>query len=114
MHKSLITTIAAFTTAVLFTVTATNAATYKFSFQSNDAELTATGEITVDAADQVTGVSGIISGLVNETISAVAAIADIMYETARMVDRNIRKLLVYRDFIRELYMGFPSPIRLIV
>ena len=73
MHKSLVTTIAAFTTAVLFTVTATNAATYKFSFQSNDAELTATGEITVDAADQVTGVSGIISGLTNQTISAVAA-----------------------------------------
>ena len=73
MHKSLITTIAALTTAALLTVTAANAATYKFSFQSSDAELTATGEITVDAAEQVTGVSGVISGLVNQTISAVTA-----------------------------------------
>jgi hypothetical protein len=55
MHKSLFTTIAALTTAALFTVTVANAATYKFSFHSSDAELTATGEITVDAADQVTG-----------------------------------------------------------
>ena len=71
MHKSLFTTIAALTTAALLTVTAANAATYKFSFQSSDAELTATGEITVDAADQVTSVSGVISGPVDQTISAV-------------------------------------------
>jgi hypothetical protein len=69
MHKSLFTTIAALTTAALLTVSVANAATYKFSFHSSDAELTATGEI--DAADQVTGVSGVISGLVDQTISAV-------------------------------------------
>ena len=34
---------------ILFSVTVANAAVYKFTFQSNDAELTATGEITVDA-----------------------------------------------------------------
>jgi hypothetical protein len=35
---------------MLLTVTAANAAVYKFTFQSNDAELTATGEFTVNAA----------------------------------------------------------------
>jgi hypothetical protein len=73
MHKSLITKIAAMATAALFTITAANAATYKFTFQSNDDELTATGEITVDAAEQVTAVSGVISGLTDQTISAVTA-----------------------------------------
>ena len=73
MHKGLITTIAAMATAALFSVTTANAATYKFAFQSSDAELTATGEITVNAAEQVTGVSGVISGLVDQTIAAVTA-----------------------------------------
>ncbi len=73
MHKSLITTMAAISTAALLTVTTANAATYKFTFQSSDAELTATGEISVNAAEQVTGVSGVISGLTNQTISAVTA-----------------------------------------
>jgi hypothetical protein len=73
MHKSLANTIAALTTAALLTVTVANAATYKFSFQSSDAELTARGEITIDAADHVTGVSGVISGLVDQTISGVTA-----------------------------------------
>ncbi|HEY3621781.1 MAG TPA: hypothetical protein VGL12_05190 [Roseiarcus sp.] len=73
MRKLLVTTIATLATAMLFTITVANAATYKFTFQSSDAELTATGEITVNAAEQVTGVSGIISGLTNQTISAVTA-----------------------------------------
>ena len=73
MHKSLVTTIAALTTAVLLTVTTASAATYKFTFESSDAELTATGEFTVDAAEQVTSMSGVISGLVDQTISAVTA-----------------------------------------
>jgi hypothetical protein len=60
-------------TAMLFSVTEANAAVYKFTFQSSDAELTATGEITVDAAEQVTAVSGVISGLTNQTITGVAA-----------------------------------------
>ena len=52
-------------------MTAANAATYTFTFRSTDAQLTAKGEITVDAVDQVTAVSGVISGLVNQTITAV-------------------------------------------
>ena len=62
MRKTLVTMIATLATATLFTFTASNAATYKFSFQSSDAELTATGEFTVNAADEVTSVSGTISG----------------------------------------------------
>ena len=58
MRKTLFTMIAALATATLLTVTTSNAATYKFTFQSSDAALTATGEFTVNAADQVTGVSG--------------------------------------------------------
>lgn len=73
MHRTFITTIAAITTAVLFTMTTANAAVYKFTFQSNDAEMTAAGEFTVDAADRVTGASGIISGLTNQTITGVTA-----------------------------------------
>jgi PEP-CTERM motif len=55
-------------------MTTANAAIYKFTFQSNDAQLTATGQFTVNAADEVTGVSGAISGLLtNQTISGVTA-----------------------------------------
>jgi PEP-CTERM motif len=72
MRKTLVTTIAALSTAMLFAVTAANAAVYKFTFQSNDAELTATGEFTVNPAQQVTAVSGVISGLTDQTITGVA------------------------------------------
>jgi hypothetical protein len=73
MRKTLFTMIAALATATLLTVTTSNAATYKFSFQSSDAELTATGEFTVNAADQVTSVSGAVAGLTNQVISGVTA-----------------------------------------
>jgi PEP-CTERM motif len=73
MRKVLVTTIATLATAMLFTMTTSNAATYKFTFQSNDAELTATGEFTVNSANDVTGVSGATSGLTNHTISGVTA-----------------------------------------
>jgi hypothetical protein len=73
MRKTLVTMIATLATATLFTFTASNAATYKFSFQSSDAELTATGEFAVNAADEVTSVSGAISGLTNQVISGVTA-----------------------------------------
>ncbi len=76
MRKTLVTTIAALSTAMLISVTAANAAVYKFTFQSNDAELTATGEITVNAAEQVIAVSGVISGLTDQTISGVGANPD--------------------------------------
>jgi PEP-CTERM motif len=73
MRRTLVTTIAALATAALFTITTSNAATYKFTFQSNDAELTATGEFTVNSANEATGVSGAVAGLTNQTISGVTA-----------------------------------------
>jgi hypothetical protein len=73
MLKTLVTTVSALSTVMLLNATAANAAVYKFTFQSSDAELTATGEITVDPAEQVTAVSGVISGLTHQTISGVAA-----------------------------------------
>ena len=73
MRKTLITMIPTLATATLFAVTAANAATYKFTFQSSDAELAATGEFTVNALNEVTSVSGAISGLTNQAISGVIA-----------------------------------------
>jgi hypothetical protein len=73
MRKTLVTMIAALATATLLTATGSSAATYKFNFQSSDAELTATGEFTVNAADEVTSVSGAISGLTNQAISGITA-----------------------------------------
>jgi peptidoglycan hydrolase CwlO-like protein len=69
MRKTLVTTIAVLTTAMLFSMTSANASIYTFTFQSSDAELTATGEFTVNAADQVTSVSGAVAGLTNQVIS---------------------------------------------
>jgi len=71
MHKTLTTTIASLAIAMLFTASAANATVYKFTFESFDSELTAAGKMTVNAADEVTGVSGTILGLVNQTISSV-------------------------------------------
>ena len=73
MRKTLLTMIAALATATLLTVTASNAATYKFTFQSSDAELTATGEFTVNSVNEVTSVSGAVAGLTNQAISGVTA-----------------------------------------
>jgi hypothetical protein len=73
MHKSLVTTIFSLATVALFSITTAHATIYKFTFQSDDAELTATGQFTVDAAEQVTNMSGAISGLTNQTISGVTA-----------------------------------------
>ena len=68
MRKCMVTMIA----ALLFGASTANAAVYKFTFESFDSELTAAGQFTVDMAGQVTGVSGTISGLADQTISAVA------------------------------------------
>ena len=67
MRRNIVTTIA----AMLFTISTANAAVYKFTFDSFDSELTAAGQFTVNATGQVTGVSGAISGLANQTMSAV-------------------------------------------
>jgi hypothetical protein len=73
MRKTFITMIATLATATLLTITASSAETYTFNFQSSDAELTATGEFTVNSANEVTGVSGAVAGLANQTISGVTA-----------------------------------------
>ena len=64
--------LAAAVAAAVFAPAVVNAAVYKFTFESFDTELTAAGEITVNTSDDVTGVSGLISGLANQTITAVA------------------------------------------
>jgi hypothetical protein len=73
MRKTIVTMIATLVSATLLTMNASSAATYKFNFQSSDSALTATGEFTVNAADEVTGVSGTVAGLTNQTISGVFA-----------------------------------------
>jgi hypothetical protein len=71
MHKTLTTIIASLTATMLLTASSANATVYKFTFESFDSELVATGEITVSAADEVTAISGRISGLVDQTISSI-------------------------------------------
>ena len=71
MRKTLVTMIATLATATLLTITASSAATYKFDFQSSDAQLTATGQFTVNSANEVTGVAGALAGLTNQSISGV-------------------------------------------
>jgi hypothetical protein len=67
MRRNIVTMIA----AMLFTISTANAAVYKFTFESFDSELTAAGQFSVNASGQVTNVSGAISGLANQTMSAV-------------------------------------------
>jgi hypothetical protein len=62
--------IASLATAMLLTTSSADATVYKFTFESFDSELTAAGEMTVNAADEVTAISGEISGLVDQTISS--------------------------------------------
>src|ERR1700760_4279332 len=73
MRKTLFTMIATLATAALLSISASSAATYKFDFQSSDAQLTATGQFAVNSANEVTGVSGAVAGLTNQTISGVFA-----------------------------------------
>ena len=72
MLRNLIGVIASSAVALLIQFSGASAAVYKFTFQSNDAQLMATGEITVNAAEQVTAISGVISGLTNQTISGLS------------------------------------------
>ena len=57
--------------AAVLAPAAANASVYKFTFESFDSELMAGGQITVNTDGEVTGVSGVISGLADQTISAV-------------------------------------------
>jgi hypothetical protein len=63
--------LAAVVAAAVFAPAMASAAVYDFTFESLDAKLAATGEIAVNTAGQVTGASGLISGLTDQTISAV-------------------------------------------
>jgi hypothetical protein len=67
----MITMVASTATLMLFTASPTSATVYKFTFESFDSELTATGEIKVNAADEVTAISGRISGLADQAIGPV-------------------------------------------
>ncbi len=71
MRKNFFTTIAALATSIMLNVSAASATVYQFTFELNDAQLTATGHIAVNPAGDVTGVSGAIDGLTNQIISAV-------------------------------------------
>jgi hypothetical protein len=71
MRKTFFTMIAALATAMMLNVSTANATVYKFTFESNDVLLTAAGHIAIDAAGEVTGISGAIAGLTDQTISAV-------------------------------------------
>jgi hypothetical protein len=71
MRKTIVTAFASFVMAALLPASPGNAAVYSFTFSSSDVELTATAEITVNGSDEVTAISGKISGLVDQTITGV-------------------------------------------
>ena len=73
MRRILVTLIVTLSSAALLTITPSSATTYTFNFQSSDAELTATGQFTVNSANEVTFVSGAVAGLTNQAISGVTA-----------------------------------------
>ena len=71
MNKTMTTMIASIATAILLTVSPAHATVYNFTFESFDSKLMATGAMTVNAVGEVTGISGQISGLVDQTISLI-------------------------------------------
>ena len=73
MHKALATVLAPLVAAILSTASPANATVYRFTFESFDSELIATGEMTVDAAGEVTAISGQLSGLVDQTIGSIVS-----------------------------------------
>ena len=76
MRKTLVALFAALATAAILPATAANATVYAFTFTSFDGQLTATGQMTVNPSDDVTSISGTISGLVDQTISGVVGRAN--------------------------------------
>ena len=71
MRKTLTTMIASMAATMLLTSAPASAKLYRFTFESFGAELTAAGDIAVNAGGEVTAVWGSISGLANQTISSV-------------------------------------------
>ena len=72
MRKTILTLFGSLALAAVFSASTANAAAYRFTFESFDDQLTAEGQFTVNASDEVTAVSGKISGLVDQTITGVA------------------------------------------
>ncbi len=73
MSKTFVTLFAALAIMAILPAADANATVYAFAFASFDGQLTATGQMTVDASNDVTAISGTISGLVDQTISGVVA-----------------------------------------
>ena len=73
MNNTLVTRLAALVAAAVLTASAADASVYRFDYESAGDALNAAGAITVDAFGEVTGISGTISGLVDETISGMVA-----------------------------------------
>ena len=76
MRKTFVALFAALATAAILPATAADAKVYAFTFTSFDGQLSAAGQMTVDASDDVAAISGTISGLVDQTISGVVATAN--------------------------------------
>jgi hypothetical protein len=72
MIKTMVTMFVSLALATLLAGSAANAKIYSFTFKSSDDELTAAAEITVNGSNEVTAISGKISGLVDQTINGVA------------------------------------------
>jgi len=73
MSNTFVARLAGLAAAAMLTVSVAEASVYKFDYESVGDTLNATGEITVSASGKVTGISGTISGLVDETIGGVVA-----------------------------------------
>jgi hypothetical protein len=71
MHKTMTTITASIATAMLLISSPARATVYGFTFESFDGALTASGEMSVNADDEVTAISGAISGLIDQTIASV-------------------------------------------
>jgi hypothetical protein len=74
MHKTMTTITASIATAMLLISSPARATVYGFTFESFDGALTASGEMSVNADDEVTAISGAISGLIDQTIASVIPI----------------------------------------
>lgn len=76
MSNTFVTRVAPLAVAAILTSSAADASVYAFDYESAGDALTAIGEITVSASGEVTGISGTISGLVDQTISGMVANPD--------------------------------------
>jgi hypothetical protein len=73
MSKTFVRLFAALAITASLPASDANATVYAFAFASFDGQLNATGQMTVDASNDVTAISGTISGLVDQSISGVVA-----------------------------------------